>query len=51
MKLKIKHFDVNVFEKLFSPFKDINFSLFVDDIPQSFDELSDINILVLQEPN
>ena len=51
MKLKIKHFDVKVFEKIFEPFKDINFSLFVDDIPQSFDELSDINILVLQEPN
>lgn len=51
MKLKIKHFDQKVFENIFEPFKDINFSLFVDDIPQSIDELSDINILVLQEPN
>lgn len=51
MKLKIKHFDEKVFERILEPFKDINFTLFVDDVPSSFSDLTDINILVLQEPN
>jgi len=51
MKLKIQHFDVKVFESKMEHLKDINFTLFVDDIPQSQDELTDLNILVLQEPN
>jgi hypothetical protein len=51
MKLKIKHFDAKVFESKMQHLKDINFTLFVDDIPQSQDDLTDLNILVLQEPN
>ena len=51
MKLKIKHFDAKVFESKMEHLKDINFTLFVDDIPQSQDDLTDLNILVLQEPN
>jgi len=51
MRLKIKHFDKKVFESKMQHLKDIDFALFVDDIPQSQDELTDLNILVLQEPN
>ena len=51
MKLKIKHFDAKVFESKMDHLKDVNFTLFVDDIPQSQDDLTDINVLVLQEPN
>ena len=51
MKLKIKHFDAKVFESKMEHLKDINFTLFVDDIPQSKDDLTDLNVLVLQEPN
>ena len=51
MRLKIKHFDTKVFESKMQHLKDIDFTLFVDDIPQSQDELTDLNILVLQEPN
>ena len=51
MKLKIKHFDIKVFESKMDHLKDVNFTLFVDDIPQSQDDLTDVNVLVLQEPN
>ena len=51
MKLKVKHFDINKIEALFEPLKHINFSLFIDDIPETNNEMSDINILILQEPN
>ena len=51
MKLKIKHFDIKVFKSKMEHLKNIPFTLFVDDIPQSPDDLSEINILVLQEPN
>ncbi len=51
MRLKIKHFDKKVFESKMEHLKDINFTLFVDDIPQSQDDLTDLNVLVLQEPN
>ena len=51
MKLKIKHFDTKVFESKMQHLKDIDFTLFVDDIPQSESELTDLNFLVLQEPN
>ena len=51
MKLKIKHFDASVFEEKMKHLKDINFTLFVDDFPASEDVLSEINILVLQEPD
>lgn len=51
MKLKIKHFDTKVFEAKMEHLKDVPFTLFVDDIPQSQDDLTNLNILVLQEPN
>ena len=51
MKLKIKHFDAKVFESKMKHLKDLNFTLFVDDVPQLQDDLTDLNILVLQEPN
>jgi len=51
MKLKIKHFDAKVFEAKMEHLKDVVFTLFVDDIPQTQEDLSEINILVLQEPN
>ena len=51
MKLKIKHFDASVFEKKMEHLKDIEFTLFVDDIPTSQEDLSEINVLVLQEPD
>jgi hypothetical protein len=35
MKLKIKHFDAKVFESKMEHLKDTDFTLFVDDIPQS----------------
>ena len=51
MKLKIKHFDASVFEAKMEHLKDINFTLFVDDYPSNEEDLSEINILVLQEPD
>ena len=51
MRLKIKHFDAKVFESKMQHLKDVDFILFVDDIPQSESELTSLNILVLQEPN
>ena len=51
MKLYINHINK---ESLASKLKDIehlDFSLFVDDAPKSQEDLSSINILVLQEPN
>jgi hypothetical protein len=51
MKLFINHFDKKTIESKMPHLKDIDFSLFVDDIPKSQDDLSSINILVLQEPN
>lgn len=51
MKFKTNHFDKKVFENLFSDLKDIDFSLFIDSIPESQDELSSINIISFQEPN
>jgi len=51
MKLKIKHFDESVFRGKMEHLKDVPFTLFVDDIPQSQEDLSEINVLVLQEPN
>jgi len=48
MKIKAVHFNVH---KLFEPYKDIDFSLFVETIPESQEELSSINIISLHEPN
>jgi hypothetical protein len=51
MKLKVSHFDVDVFRKKLDNLKYIDFSLFIDSFPENQEELSSINILVLQEPN
>jgi hypothetical protein len=52
MKIFAKFFDTKPFEEKLSNLKHINFSLFVDDIPKSQDDLSEINIIVLAgEPN
>lgn len=51
MKLFINHLDKDIFQVKLDHIKHINFSLFIDDIPKKQDDLSDINILVLQEPN
>jgi hypothetical protein len=51
MKLKVNHFNKTTFEELFSDLKHIDFSLFVDAIPESQDDLSSINIISFQEPN
>lgn len=51
MKLRVKHFDSNVFEHKMEHLKDVDFTLFVDDIPRTQEDISKINIIVLQEPN
>jgi hypothetical protein len=51
MKLFINNFEKSVFESYLDSIKDIDFSLFVDYIPQKNEDLSSINIFVLQEPN
>jgi hypothetical protein len=51
MKIKTAFFDKNTFEQKFNSLKNIDFSLFVDCIPESQDELSSINIISFQEPN
>jgi hypothetical protein len=48
MKIKAIHFDV---KELLQPYEDIDFSLFVESIPSSQEELSPINIISLHEPN
>lgn len=50
MKLKINHFDKKTFEDKLKDVKHLNFSLFIDAIPEP-EDFSSINILVLQEPN
>lgn len=52
MKIFAKFFDIKPFEEKLSNLKHINFSLFIDDIPKSQDDLSEINIIILAgEPN
>jgi hypothetical protein len=51
MKIKVNHFDLEVFKNKLSHLKDVNFSLFIDATPETQNELSEVNILVLQEPN
>jgi hypothetical protein len=51
MKLFINHISKENIEINLKECKHIDFSLFIDDIPKSQDDLSSINILVLQEPN
>tara|TARA_R110002012_G_C11637259_1_gene610310 strand:+ start:1009 stop:1821 length:813 start_codon:yes stop_codon:yes gene_type:complete len=51
MKLKSPFINKDKLESQLQPFKHLDFSLFVDDRPQSDKDLSSINILVLSEPN
>ena len=44
MKIKSIHFDV---EKLLHPFRNIDFSLFLETIPEKDEELSSINVISL----
>jgi hypothetical protein len=48
MKIKAVHFNV---EEHLKSYKDIDFSLFIETIPESQEELSSINIISLHEPN
>ena len=51
MKLKTNFLDKEKFEKLADHLKDIDFTLFADDVPASQQDFSKVNILILQEPN
>lgn len=51
MKLKVNHFNEEVFKTKLKGLEDISFTLFIDDIPKTQEDLSEYNILVLQEPN
>jgi hypothetical protein len=51
MKLFINHLDKENIKNSLEECKHINFSLFVDDIPKTQSDTSEINICVLQEPN
>jgi hypothetical protein len=48
MKIKANHFDV---EKYLQSCKDIDFSLFIESLPEDQSELSSINIISVHEPN
>jgi hypothetical protein len=48
MKLFINHFEKSSFESKLSHLKHLDFTLFVDYVPQSNEDLSSINIFVLQ---
>jgi len=51
MKLKVKHFDETVFQEKLQHLQHLDFSLFVEDIPQNQEDLSSVNIIAFQEPN
>lgn len=51
MKIKTNFFDSKVFEEKLSHLSHIDFSLFVECIPQIQEELSSINVLAIYEPN
>jgi hypothetical protein len=51
MKIFSKFYDSKIFEANLYNAKHINFSLFVDNIPATQQDLSEINIIVLAEPN
>ena len=48
MKLKTNFLDKEKFESLANNLRDIDFTLFADAIPESTNEMSTFNILVLQ---
>ena len=51
MKLRINHFDEAIFANKLQSLSHLDFTLFVDAVPQQQEDLSSINVLVLQEPN
>jgi hypothetical protein len=51
MRIKTNFFDSKVFEEKLSHLNHIDFSLFVECMPQTQEELSPINILAIYEPN
>jgi hypothetical protein len=51
MKLFINHLDKDKIEKALAEVKSVDFSLFIDATPTKQEDLSAINIMVLQEPN
>lgn len=51
MKIFTKFFNPITFEEKMGSLKHINFSLFIDDTPKKQEDLSEINIMVLAEPN
>jgi hypothetical protein len=51
MKLFVEFLQKQIFEDKLKDYKDIDFSLFVQTIPKSQEDLSSINIIVLFEPN
>ena len=51
MKIKSNFFNSKIFEEKLNYLKDIDFSLFVECIPSTQEELSSINIISLHEPN
>ena len=51
MKLFINHLDSDRIKKDLHDVSHIDFSLFIDNTPKNQNDLSLINILVLQEPN
>ena len=51
MKIFSKFFNPKTFEEKLLHLKHVDFSLFVDEIPQKQEDLSSINIMVLAEPN
>ena len=51
MKLFVNNFPKEWFEDKFKELEHIDFSLFVDYLPKSEEDLSPINVIVMQEPN
>jgi hypothetical protein len=51
MKIFSKFFDLKTFEHSLKDYNHIDFSLFIDELPKTNTDLSQINIVVLAEPN
>ena len=51
MKIFSTFYDHKIVNDVFSDIKDVDFSLFIDYIPKSQEDLSSINIIALLEPN
>lgn len=51
MKIFSKFFESKTFESLLKDFNHVDFSLFIDDLPKINEDLSQINVIALAEPN